>query len=347
MYEDMLDRYQRANEQGYLLRPPARIISQARPPTEPDGKNGLLILAFTAFGTLGLGCGTAVLAELMRRGFDGSGEIEQQLGLPVDASLPLLDHAPSKSPNHKRSRRRAKEISAMVYLEAIGRLAARIDTEHGHAGSCQVTLITSAVAHEGKSTVAVGVARRLAASGKRTLLVDADMHKRSLAGFAGFDDSQTPPADLVSLLANEDNDFRQAVVNDDRFNLDMILSVQHGVDSFGLLAGNRLGALVSRLRPHYDHVIFDSPPVLALSDYAPLGRVCDQIRLIVRWQDTRRAAVRLALQELESIGANVNGVVLNQIHMSTYSRQNPDDFLSYHSATGEYYQKMSEPAPRG
>lgn len=329
MYTDMLDRYQRATEQQHLLRPPARVISAARPPTQPDSKQALLVLGFTAFGSLAGAMGLALLLDMGRRGFETAEELERETGVPVFGALPLI----------RRGRRsgRSDNIEAAVFTEAVQRAVARILPPTLPAGG-QVVGITSALPDEGKSTIGLAMGRQLASRGRRVLLIHADLHKELPPRF--LDDCNGAPHDLVDLLQAPGRvRAEDAVLRDRRTGLHVLAARAPDLDATRLLASPAFSSLLGEARRRYEIVLVDTPPVLAVSDYVVIAGMADQLLFAVRWKATPRRAVRAALREILATGLPLRGLILNQVELQAYRRQAPEDTLGFYRETSRYYRQ--------
>lgn len=331
-YQDMLDRYQRATEQQHLLRPPARVISAARPPSRPDSKQAILLLGFTALGSLAGGMGLSLLLELGRRGYDTAEQLGRATGIPVYGSLPLVRRGPGMG--------RDDSLEAAIFTEAIHRTVARILPPSAQLPSCQVIGITSALPDDGKSTLSLSIGRQLARRGRRVLLIHADMHKELSPAFRL--ECEQPSHDLLDLLAAPASlPLDQALLHDERTGLHVLAARSARPDADGLLASPALKLLLERLRPDYDAIIVDTPPALAVSDYALIAGLADQLLFVVRWQATPRRAVRTALREIMAMGLPLRGLVLNRVELPAYRRRAPEDALGFYRETARYYRNLS------
>ena len=330
-YEDLLARYQRATEQQHLLRSPARIVTPARPPARPDSRQGLLILGFTAAGSLVGGVGLAIAREAARRQFETADQLESETGIPVYGTLPFV---------HQRSIMRgahSRELEAVIYAEAVQRIALRLFPPSGMPrGRSSVITISSAVPDEGKTLVSVSLATHLARLGASVLLIDADLWKRSI--FEYFAERTLPPsADLCDLLTRPNLKLENAVMRDRETGLD-ILPVQREVDNTVRLLGSpAMNEILVEARRRYDVVIIDTPPVLAVNDQAVVSGFADTLLFVVRAGETRRRAVTTALREIRNIGLPLKGLILNRVDVAKYSRLAPDEYMSYYQTTGRYY----------
>lgn len=333
VYETMLDRYRRASEQQNLLHPAARIISPATPPSRPANSPKALVLAFTTLAGAGLGCGFAFLRELRRRSFLTSSELERELGLPVLAALPALRAEQAGGADRLDT---TPAPLAVAYREAVQRVTSHLltDPPDRAARRGRVVGVTSAFPGDGKTTLALALARQCARSGRRTLLIDADLRRRSL------DTLLAVPADqpgLVQVLSGACRAIDRALLSETASGLRILPAGGSPESPQDLLGSPQARVLLGALRELCDVVVVDLPPVLAVSDALAVARALDEALLVVRWDRTPRDAARAALHELGAIELPVAGVVLNAVDLRTYTRYGSADHLRYTAHYAHYY----------
>ncbi|MFD1064416.1 CpsD/CapB family tyrosine-protein kinase [Oceanobacillus locisalsi] len=167
-------------------------------------------------------------------------------------------------------------------------------------------LITSAGPAEGKSMTTANLAVVYAQQGKKVLLVDADLRKPTMHYTFRLDNLRG----LSNILIGETN-IEDTVEKSDIQNLDVISCGPIPPNPSELLGSRRMQAFVESAKQQYDLVIFDMPPVLAVADAKILSNHVDGVLLVVRSKKTENEAAKEALESLESVHANVLGVVLN------------------------------------
>lgn len=167
-------------------------------------------------------------------------------------------------------------------------------------------LLTSAGPGEGKSMTTANLAVVYAQQGKRVLLVDADLRKPTIHYTFRLDNLHG----LSNILVGETS-MEEAVETSDIKNLDVISCGPIPPNPSELLGSRRMQAFIEAAKQKYDMVIFDMPPVLAVTDAKILSNYVDGAVLVVRSKKTENDAAKQALEALKSVHANVLGVVLN------------------------------------
>jgi tyrosine-protein kinase Etk/Wzc len=167
-------------------------------------------------------------------------------------------------------------------------------------------MVTSANPSEGKSTTVVNLAMIFAQAGKKVLLVDADVHRPILHTF--FNNHRVPGlSDYILGNATYDKVVQKNVLD----NLDIICSGTMPPNPAELPGSQNMKALMKLAVEIYDFVLLDSPPILSTTGAVVLARGVDGIVLVVSHDKTRMSDIDCAMESLESVGATVLGVLLN------------------------------------
>jgi non-specific protein-tyrosine kinase len=175
--------------------------------------------------------------------------------------------------------------------------------------SLRTILVTSAGAEEGKSTTLANLAVTIAQSGKRVILIDADLRRPTqhqifgLKNNAGLTDMVRDDAILANPPLQETN----------VPNLRVLASGQLPPNPAEILGSKRMADILAALLEHADMLLFDAPPVLAVTDAAVLSQKVDGVLLVVSAGKTKRENARKAQSQLEKINARVIGAVLNNV----------------------------------
>ncbi|WP_087974151.1 CpsD/CapB family tyrosine-protein kinase [Oceanobacillus rekensis] len=167
-------------------------------------------------------------------------------------------------------------------------------------------MLTSAGPAEGKSMTTANLAVVYAQQGKSVLLIDADLRKPTVHYTFRLDNLKG----LSNVLVG-DIPLKDAAVASDVDNLDIISCGPIPPNPSELLGSKRMQHLIREAREVYDVVIFDTPPVLAVTDAQILSTFVDGSILVVRSKSTEFEAAQKAIEALESVNAKILGTVLN------------------------------------
>lgn len=168
-------------------------------------------------------------------------------------------------------------------------------------------VITSSGPSEGKSTSSANLAVVFANSGKRVLLVDADMRKPTVSKTFAIPNS----FGLSTLLGSRETLLHQVIQSSGIANLSILSSGPKPPNPSELLSSSRMEELLVELRKQYDLIIFDMPPVVAVTDAQILASKADGTLLIIRENVSKRDSLLKAKELLKMVDANVLGVIYN------------------------------------
>jgi receptor protein-tyrosine kinase len=187
--------------------------------------------------------------------------------------------------------------------------------EHASPKTAPRILITSSVAGEGKSAIAVSLARMLAASGRSIAIIDADLRAPKVHRMLGLRRSPGLANVLEGDVALDDALQRDEASS--AFVLPAGTTLRSPVE---LLGSPAMVQLLSDLAARFSFVFIDSPPILAVPDTGVLARLADTTVMAVRWGSTRSLTFSLALQHLYDLEINVPGLVLTMVDPGQYAR---------------------------
>jgi capsular exopolysaccharide synthesis family protein len=287
-----------------------KIVSQpkvAKAPVTPR----LLVVALFALAT-GLGTGLAMIYMLdyFDDRFRSPEELQVQAGLPV---LAIVGELPHDSESAGLESVRTFEEPNGSESEAFRTLR----TALAFSGEPTTRLVvTSTEPGDGKTTVLANLAVAFAQSGKRTLLIDADMRRPGLTSLMDLKGQQG----LSTILRSElplNSTTAGNLFTTQLDTLDVIPSGPRPVNPAELLHGTRFSELLAWAESVYDQILIDAPPALAVADAAIISRQVDGALLVVRPDKNRRRMVVRATESLGSVGANVMGAVINHVTAET------------------------------
>ena len=312
LYETFLSRLKETSLQIGLQQADSRVLSEAPPfgrQVAPQVRRTVSLAIVFAFL---VGVGIILVVQFTQRGIRSAGELESLSGQNVMGQIPL---SPVKDRKKLLEYLRNKPTSAMS--EAVRNLRTSV-TLTNPKNPPNVIMITSSVPGEGKTTVAASLALNLASLGKKVLLIDGDIRRNTLSDYFKGVDTENKPG-IVSLL-DGDVSLQEAVLTLPDTGIDVLMSEKSVQNAADIFASEPFSNFMKTLREHYDHVIIDTPPVLAVPDARVIARFADAVLYIVGWNKTHREQVREGISELRSLGVTISGVVLNQIDGRKMSR---------------------------
>lgn len=285
-------------------------LAEAVPPLAPEAPRPLRNAVLVALLTALLGSGLAVLRTLLDRTVRREDDITA-LGLRNLASLPRLRERDIAFSGIVRAARQAGLYEAIGFLR-VNLLDALRGKQH------PIALLTSTAPGEGKSSITATLADGLAASGQKVLIIDADLRRGTQEKvWSKFNET----GQWVQLTGTGGaRTTREAFANPENV---QVLEVEPGLhmlpagpsvhDSLSVFNRPDLTDSLDRWRVHYDVVLIDSAPLLALADGLVLGRYADAVVLITEHGRTPLQAIRSALRRAQNGGLNVIGAVINKV----------------------------------
>ena len=298
IYETFLTRYKQTLQQESLAVPDARLISQAVPPEEPVYPNMLRFVLLGTFGGLAIGGGLAFLREGFDRRIRHAAHIETVTGVPVFGFVPRVSRWRGRQPQDYPVTDPQHQFST-----ALARIHAALRAPHSLDGK-QVILITSPQPGDGKTAFCTSLARSLARSRIRVLVIDADPYRAQVA--SAFGASIRPAVDSIAEQPIRLSDIVQA----DTKSTAHFTAAPNPNDLQFLLHSGGFATLVEEARQVYDVVIIDTPPVMTSADAALIGRYADTRLLMVRWGRTSTDEMASAVGFLRLCRVGLDGVVM-------------------------------------
>lgn len=312
IYDQAVTEEQRASQAANNSMPRAQIIEQASTPNVPTSpKRGLLtMLGFVL--ALSLGIAAVTLQELLARGFMTAAALEEATGLRVLGLVPLYRQRKQKQspadalvahPMTAFAEAFRSLRSALLLLNPAG---SKTDSQ-GHGGA-PVLAIVSAMPGEGKTTTSLSLARIMAQSGERVVLVDCDTRRADLRRFVTTEGTPS----FVDVLRGE-ADVTAAIVPDVVEGLSILPVLSPCFETRDLFTSARMTPVLDYLRAHYDRIILDAPPMLGVADTRRIVQLADAVFLVVKWNSTPTDAVVQATRWLVEDKAPVVGTALTMV----------------------------------
>ena len=314
LYDSFLAKLQQMQQQSGFNIPDLRVIAAAVPPVRPSFPPSRAIVAAALFLSICTGIGLALLREHFIGGITRREQFENLGGIPVVASVPRSAGEIGKRPDLA-----IVDQPLSAYSEAIRRALLGI-IPPGARQDRRCVFVTSSVPGEGKTTLALSLARQAAMTGSKTLLIDADLRHPSVRTLLG-DNSEGGLIDYLSQPAGSEGQ-EISIVREQSSDVSFILG---GAASSGstdtLLMSSRFDDLIRFARERYETVIIDTPPVGLVVDATIIARHCDAGVFVARYASTSQSMIRSSLQELaERTDVPIYGVLNMVARAETYGQ---------------------------
>jgi len=335
LFESFLNRFRQTSEADGLAEADARIVSAAALPIRPSSPNVLLNLALGLVLAGVAGVGVVFILEMLDNGLNSETDIERQLGVAHIASVPLLKAGVFKrlagaSMTNPGQYIVDKPLSSFAEAFRTIKSAIRLSAIDDKA---QVIAITSAVPGEGKTTLSLCLGRVSAMSGTgRVLVIDTDLRRRLLT-------KQLAPeakAGLLEVLSGV-LPLDQVIVRDDQTGMEFLPLSETTFTPQDVFGSRGFIELLDALRQHYDQIILDTAPVLAVADTRTIAALADAVLVAARWRKSSVTIVRRALHELRASKARILGVTLNGVDLEAQARYGYDTTGYYYRSYRKYY----------
>jgi succinoglycan biosynthesis transport protein ExoP len=311
LLETYINRAKEIASQQKAQEPDARVISRATLPDEPTYPRRELIFGVALLGALLAGSLAVFGLEQLDNTFRSSEQIEDLIGLPTLGLVPAITNLDKR---YGAPQDYVLDNPNSPFGEAVRSLrTAMLLTSLG--APPKTVLLTSSIPSEGKTSMAMCLARVHARSGRRTLIIDCDVRRPRLHELTGVANQ----AGLSDVLLQH-RELNEVVLSDERSGAYFVTAGGPVPDPAALLASDRMRRLLKDVASRYDLVIVDSPPVLSVSDARVLSQMMDKTVFLVHWGNTRRHDVMMGVKQLVEAGADMAGVVLSRVNVRKHAR---------------------------
>ncbi|ENA0233485.1 polysaccharide biosynthesis tyrosine autokinase [Acinetobacter baumannii] len=314
LYTALLNSYQqlriaKAGEIGNV-----RIVDTAIEPVQPIKPKKLLVLILSVFVGGFIGTLIALLRNMLRTGIKDSGQIENELDLPVYATVPRSPIQESRIKILKKKKSipiLAVKNSDDIAIESLRSIRTAIHFALANAKN-NIIMIAGPSPEVGKSFISTNLATIFAQGDKRVLLIDADMRRGYMHKY--FDVDVKPG--LSELLSGQ-ADLQKVLHKTQVTNLDVITRGKSPTNPSEILSSNQFKELLEQLQSQYDHIIIDTPPVLAVTDSIIISQYTGVNLIVARYAKSQMKELELTVNRFEQAGVKVNGFILNDIQRAS------------------------------
>lgn len=309
VYLQLLNRQQELNIAKSSAIGNVRIVDDAV--TEPNPvkpKKILIIIIGTILGAF-ISIGIVLLRMFLLRGIESPEQLEEA-GINVYASVPVAEWYKANLVKGNNKRKEPESLLAIenpadLAIEAIRSLRTSLHFAMMEAKN-NILMISGTSPNAGKTFISTNLAATMASSGKKVLFIDADLRKGYVHKILGSNNDNGLSDYLSGRVSLE-----KVITTVTKGNFDYIPRGQVPPNPAELLMHPRFNELISQVSKLYDLVIIDTPPILAVTDAAIIGRYVGTTLLVARFEINTTKEILVSIKRFEQSGVNVKGCILN------------------------------------
>lgn len=352
-YTMLIEKYEEAKIAEKSKLGKIRIVEEARIPDVPIKPNKKMNMMIAIVLGLGLGIGAALLVHSLDSKIRTFDDVRKYVSLPVLGTIPLIQTDDIELDNIEQKieitegpeREKYKIILQQIQEKLITNYSPKSSTAEAFRilrtniisrkknSDCTTLLITSSGPKEGKSTIQANMATALAQMDAKVILVDLDLRRPMVHTIMGFDKE----IGISDFLMDKSTEIEKVIKKSNVENLDIITSGIIPPNPSELLASKRMDEAIESLKEKYDYILFDSPPVIAVTDSMVMANKVDLLILAIRVDQADKNVVKRTKELLENIKVDIAGVVINGIQPHRYYNSYEYNYYYYY-----YYGKSEE-----
>lgn len=328
LYETFLTRLRETSVQEGVHQADSRILSEATPGRLVAPRKSRILALSMILGSM-LGVAVVLIREFMQNTFRTAEDLQKHTGYTVLGQVPRI---PVRGRAETIDYLMTKPTSAAA--EAIRNLRTSILLSNID-NPPRVIMTTSSIPGEGKTTQSIALAQNLAGLGKKVILLEGDIRRRTFGAY--FKEAVSRPGVLAVLSGK--TPLEEAVYRHPNMKIDVLMGEKSSINAADVFSSDTFQDLIDKLRKGYDYVIIDTPPVLVVPDARVIGQVTDAIIYIVNWDKTTKSQVSEGLDQFRSVNIRVTGMVLSQIDAKGMRRYGyGDKYGAYSRYARGYYE---------
>lgn len=291
----------------------AIVVDPAVPAIQPSKPNRSLVTLVALAAGLMFGVMLAFLRDMLDNTVHSPAEIEERLEAATLGVVPFVKENKATAKKGRLAYLGFQENSQSSFSEALrtirtGIMLSSLDEPY------KLIEVTSSIPNEGKTTVSINLASVLGQM-KRTLLIDGDLRRPSLAKSLGLD----PHAPGLTNVMAGTAELKDCVHANKEGNFAFLASGQMVISPLELVSSKKFKDLLDKLKETFDYIIIDTPPAQAVSDALVVGSMADATVYVVKADSTPINVVKTGLSRLRYANANIIGIALNQVDMDKQS----------------------------
>lgn len=326
LYELILNRLKEIDVSIGIEPESIRQLERASQPSSPLSPRKMQSIFLAALIGIGIGLGLVFGLEYIDDSIRYPEEVSRDLGLTFLGVIPSANWDPDDLKTHLLSNIDQKSGLAESYRNVRSALLFLADNEN-----MRTLCVTSAVPKEGKTTTSLNLSVSLAQAGMRVLLVDGDLRRGELHKFFGIEGGRGFSDVLMGQAKPESVIQRTGIPN-----LDLVATGPFPPNPAELMMRGEFNSFVEYARRAYDRIIFDCPPVMAVSEASILASLADGTILVVWAGQTSRKLSQLTLQIIRQRGARIVGCVLNNLEFGRVGYYYYSTYYGYYDYNYRY-----------
>jgi polysaccharide biosynthesis transport protein len=270
-------------------------------------------------GVGGFACfaGLIVLSDLLSKRVSNISEVVRGLNLPIVGALPIMPRGLIDGRNGKKGQQPDAYLG--MWKESVDSTRTLL-LSHTASQESQTVMVTSAMSGEGKTTLACHLAMSLAESGRKTLLIDADLRRPAVHRVFGMSENRG-----LSEVLRQEATLAEVIQSHPMEGLFILPAGEVDPRTLRMLASDAAGPLLEQLKSQFDFVILDTAPVLPVTDALMIGPHAGGAVFAIRRDVSQRSKIASACERLERIGIPLLGAVVIGLddHQSPSDRYTP------------------------
>ncbi len=309
LYEYFLGRMKETSVQQGIQQPDSRVLSSATPPFVASYPSKTRIIAFA--GAVGLFFGLFVVfaREMFQTTYRSPDQLEMGTGITVMGMLPTAPSSRRRAVLGHQMKNPTSELAEAVRNLRTSLLLSRLDLKP------KVVMVCSSVPAESKTTTTLLLAHNSAMMGKKVLVIECDLRRRTFTNYFDVDGEEG----LLSILTGAKT-VDEVIHHDEDTGLDVIIGQRSTANAADVFSSDRFAELIAEMRTRYDFIYIDTPPVLAVPDARVIAQHADAVLYCVKWDSTDRGAVASGLDLFAQANVRVSGLALTRANPRKISR---------------------------
>ncbi|RHH57191.1 tyrosine-protein kinase [Klebsiella pneumoniae] len=311
VYLQLLNRQQELNIAKSSAIGNVRIIDQAITEPKPIQPKSLIVVAVGILAGLFISIGIVLIKVYLRRGIESPEQLEE-MGINVYASIPVSEWLTKNSSKIKLKKNESEKLLAIenpadLAVEAIRSLRTSLHFAMMESKN-NVLMISGASPNAGKTFISTNLSATIASTGKKVLFIDADLRKGYVHKMLGGQNIHG----LSDVLSGQSS-VESVIERIPSAEFDYIGRGQVPPNPAELLMHRRFETLLKWASDNYELVIIDTPPILAVTDAAIIGRYAGTTLLVARFEENTAKEIAVSVKRFEQSGVLVRGCILNGV----------------------------------